>query len=336
MEVVVDGMAADERLVLLANALDCRAGLSFEEVRDAGFLGDAPKEESLKKTFARYRDEFDALGLIIEELDVDGVRRYRLNTRLTYAKPQDITLAEEERIDLLATLAAYLEGSDRPFDAAVRSAYKKLASAMGRPWDAPTHTREASYLGTKDVDPVHKGLYSAYTSRVPVRFSYCNQKGERGVHVVEIYAFFRHLDQTYFVGPDREREGNPIRLFRVSRVESAASIHPLKNERYEVPSDFDVAEWKRLPFEYAGTDDVTVTFTCTSEPDDAHIRELVRNRGTWEKNERGWVWTVHVCDLATFAGWAAAAASAGLVVTAPNTAVEAVRRSLLETEAVYG
>ena len=323
----------DERLVLLAMALDNRVGLTFDELRERGLLGNPDGQEgTLRKALIRACRQFDEMGIKVVEDDRSGEKRWRIETRLTYAQPSEVSLSANDALDLLAAVTAYLQGSKRPYDADVRRAREKLASVMGL-----TSSPVMAQLKAAKKDPAgedYRVLLLCRANRTPCRFLYRDARGTEASHTVRPYGFFERSGRSYLVAFDDAHVGEePVRVFRIDRI-TAGSAGALKGS-YDIPTEFDVADYIRLPFEYGdGTDPFEARFFLAGEkvPD---LDALTGGRGTWAPCEGGWTWSIEACNLEACSKWAAWAASRGLVAQDPPELVEACASNLERTAAAH-
>ena len=115
MNPVTSQTSGDERLLLLAMALDTRSGLTFSELVDRGLLGDPGQVEveSLRRTFQRYREHLEEMGVRVTEADHGAGVRYKVDARYTYAEPRCIDLERDEALTLVTLLSLYLEVAEK-------------------------------------------------------------------------------------------------------------------------------------------------------------------------------------------------------------------------------
>ena len=234
---IPDTVTTDERLLLLAMALDTRVGLTFEEIAQKGLLGSGAQIPSLKRAFATYRRQLDEIGIHITESDASGEARYKIDARMTYADPLDIRLSRDEVVSLIALLTFYLDGSSTPYSQDVLKARAKLSSVAHLPVGREDESklagkgrgkgrrgekgegrgergltvgrkvgradgRKGGRAGGPEVAKTMDAVLEAYAEQRPLSFSYTNAQGVSQRHRVAIYGLFERGDQTYFVGND--------------------------------------------------------------------------------------------------------------------------------------
>ena len=319
----------DERLVLLAMALDRRVGPTFGELCDRGLLGDpSARPEALRKSLQRACHKFDELGITVVADSRGAETRYRIEARLTYAEPSEVTLDPKDAPDLLAAVTAYLHGSRRPYDADVRRAREKLASVMGLA-ASPVMADNLGPAGVAEGADTYEVLLACRKSLTPCTFAYRDAKGVCAYHTVRPFGFFDRNRRSYVVAFDETHaDDDPVRVFRIDRIE-AGSATPAKGT-YAVPSDFDVDDYVRLPFEY-GDETFIVRFTCTDDDRSAAMR-LTEGRGRWhDGSPDGWLWEAVASDLDACAAWSLGALAEGLIAIGPDELLDRMAAGLERT-----
>lgn len=321
----------DERLVLLAAALDTRVGLTFGELCEQGLLGSPDaKEQSRRRSLRRAFAQFDEMGIKVEEVETGSERRWRIDARMTYAQPAEVTLDPDEASDALAAVAAYLDGSHRPYEGDVRRAGEKIAAVAG--------VCAFAAAGKGDGEGAGDVWHTLLRGRVgmhPCAFAYRDAQGRSARHVLQVWGFFDHARSSYVVGHDETHaDDRPVRTFRVDRIEQEG-LRVLEDRSYEIPADFSVDDYRRLPFEFGSGDPVRATFAC-GPADRDRLEHLTCNKGDWEQAGDGWAWHVLANDLPGCAAWAVGAAAEGLVPIGPPELLRDVRAGLERTVATHG
>ena len=353
MEQVSQQTVGDERLVLLAMALDTRTGLTFDEMASKGLLGDTEsvQEDSLRHSFALYRRQFSEMGIKVEEFEVLGETRYRIDARLTFADPSEVSLSPDEALQLLAMLSVYLDGSQRPYVEEVRRARDKIASLTGlaaavRPHAAtgsPAAGRGSSACTQKpaSVAKTYRLLEQSLEARCPVVFSYRARSGQATRRTVRPYGFFERGDATYLVAHDESAEKagspDPMRVFRLDRIEDG-SVRQVAGRTFDIPASFSPADYMHLPFQYGSDAPFVAVFRASAELAPS-LRPFTQGEGTWTVDEtdpeRAALWHVEANDLAACAEWAVGAAARGLVAVSPLELRARVASLLSASEATH-
>lgn len=249
---------ATERLVNLAMYLAAAHGPVTRQRIRVEVPGYPPASEQDEAAYARMleRDKKDlrAAGLVIES-DAEG--NYRFDAAATFAA--EVTLTADEAAAVRAVGLALLGDPSFPFAADLRFALAKIATALDT-HDAPVTALMA------DEEPVRQAgavadLSDAASARKLVRFAYTNSLGQHKDHEVEPYGLFVRDGRWYLVGRDssRARGDDDVRVYTVARIERLA-VETARPETpdFERPTDFDVAGFIGLPFQY-GPDIIEAT-----------------------------------------------------------------------------
>lgn len=349
MNPVPSQTTADERLLLLALALDTRTGLAFDEIARTGLLGDPAqtRPEALRRTFALYRRQLGEMGIRVVEARYGGDARYRVDARLTYADPQDIDLTAEEAVTLVALLSLYLGspgGMRAPYAFEVGKARDKIAAAAGLTRRAPEegatgHPTRGGAPGDGARDRMLAKLLDAYTEQLPASFRYRNARGEAGERHVHVYGMFERMGHTYVVGRDTACPGpwrEAVRVFRDDRIEPR-SVKVAAQGRYEIPAGFSVGSYMRLPFQYGDEEPFRAVFAAPAGCGPHAFDALTEGGGgTWEDGPDGRArWTVEATSLDALASWSVPALAQGLVPCAPQRLLDALDAGLARTEETH-
>ena len=333
MNPVTSQTSGDERLLLLAMALDTRSGLTFNELVERGLLGDPGQveSESLRRTFQRYREHLEELGVRVTEADHGAGVRYKVDARYTYAEPRAIDFTRDEALVLVTLLSLYLEGANTPYTQDVYRARNKIAAIAGL---APTPASEGGSQET-GVAKAYAALAKAYAAGLAARFDYTNAHGVRETKTVQVYGLFERAGHTYAVALDRGAD--EVKVFRCDRIDPR-SVKVEPRLPYQVPADFCVDDYMRLPFQYGTGEPFEATFAVRAGADPATCRALTQGKGSWHEPTADTpraTWHIDASDLAALARWAARALSAGLVPVAPSELVEAVAEGLRKAGAAH-
>ena len=375
MNPVSDQTTGDERLLLLAAALDTRVGLTFDQIASSGLLGnpDALLPDSLRRTFLVCRGQLEQIGIRVVETRYGGETRYKIDAHLTYADPQDIELTRDEALSLVTLLSVYLDDvgdAGSPFAADARKARDKIASVAGLSyWRADgdgrdgegggtravprpsERTRRRGALGRAATAKASEKLLAAYTEQHPVTFLYTNALGVAASHCLEVFGMFERHGMTYLVGCDRkgaegqgsegQKDAGPVKVFRTDRID-ARSVKVDAVRTYGIPAGFSVDDYMLLPFQYGAEDDFQATFQAPAgaRPDD--FGTLTMGKGTWRCAEgdgagcgERWLWSVEANDLEGLARWSVGALACGLAPVAPPELAAALASGLAKTEEAH-
>ena len=341
MNPITEQLTGDERLFLLAMALDTRVGLTFDEIAQRGFLGNPQnmKPESLRHTFALYRRQLGEIGIRIIETELGGTARYKIDAHLTYADPQDISLSEDEALTLVTMLSLYLAGSDAPYTEDVRRARNKLVSVMGLPSLETSEASDKTRKSLTDEKKLYDVLSESYRQRHCVTFTYQNTRGICEIKTVAIFGMFERLNRTYLVARDDTTSHHPdntIKVYRLDRIASS-SVKADPKARYQIPADFNVLNYTHLPFQYGSQPSFIARFRRLPSASDETLTRLTHGKGTWEHDETSGetTWSIEACNLESLARWAVGAMAVGLIPLEPPELIDAVRAGLERVERIH-
>lgn len=292
-----------------------RSGLTFDEIRHSGVLGDANvSADTAKHRFARARKHLAKMGIVIAS-DTRGSdrTRYRLASDVTYAETTQVSLSTEEALRLTSLIVCCVQSSI-PFSGDLRDAGRRIMSIAGQT-NALRSITSTDIPQTNAPAQAEEAIASiasqARDERKPLAFEYTkignNQSEERIIDTYDICIRFGHI---YIVGYDIARKA--MRTFRADRIKPSPEPS-IKHEQktYEIPADFDLNDYFRLPFQYEDrTADVHSGLQGeTSQADRAHTpvelvfkalhpmdmstrARITQNQGTWSDDNGMTLWRV--------------------------------------------
>ena len=360
------------RLALLLDGR--RTGLTFDEIVASGTLSiddNDESEDTLRKRFERARERLGRVGIVVSGTNVADETRYVVNAGLSYSAEQSITLDGEQALQL-ASLLAICRQADLPFRDDLERARTRLASMVRVDGGDSPETEMAGHKATtthkalrhpagspesrkgpspsprqahdtarppvpveRPAEPALDVVTDAYTQARPLVFSYVNARGVASQRTVSVYGLFKHRAHTYFVGLD-EASGQ-IRVFRVGRITARPAPQIDRSSTYTVPADFDVRDYRHLPFQY-GDEPFVAAFRDTRGLSEQQRATVTQGLGTWEDCDgQDPLWRVDARDRDEAASWAALAlATDGLLPLEPPELVAAVRAGLERTVKLHG
>jgi len=178
-------------------------------------------------------------------------------------------------------------------------------------------------------------LADAARRRKRVTFSYTNARGISAPHAVEPYGMFLFDGRWYAVG--RDADANEERTYTVARMSDIGvnSVRP-KSTDFERPTDFDIAAFSRLAFEY-GADADRFEATLRFAPEAAwRAPALAQEHGDLERADDGSVlWRVEARDQARLLRFVVENGP-GLSLEEPRGAIEALSAGLAEVSRLHG
>ena len=228
-------------------------------------------DDSFDRAFNRDRAGLAACGLVLDgTIGAGGEKYWQVDAARSYSQGATLGAADAA---LLALLCGPLL-SDGTFPLA-----EDLGFALAKVYDEFDGTAAVSG-GTRDQSRVEKVLRSCLEARHAMRMDYVRADGTRVSGVVAPYGTFGLRGRLYVVAQKLSGDGTPVvdgmRTYRVERIKKATELAKVT---FEVPGDFCVADWRRLPFQM-GPAVFRGTFEVASELE-AEVRRQVGAAGTF-------------------------------------------------------
>ena len=294
----------------------------------AGAVGLAPddSDETFRKQFSRARERLGKVGIALRErICPDGEMRYSVDAGLSYGSMSDISLQPQEALRLFALMSCCLRGHI-PYADDLRAGMARVAR-LTHTDDAPESADDAP--ATPDDEPLLEAITQAHARRRPARIAYADADGRKTTRVVRVYGFFQRRGHAYFAAAD-ETSGQ-VRVFRVSRLRSV-SVMDDGQATYDVPADFDVHDFMRLPFQYGAGMHTLVMRKGDLFPEQRQA-SLTEGHGSWDGDE----WSVEAHDARAAAQWATfAALSNDVTPVGDEDVMTHVREGLAKVARVHG
>ena len=273
--------------------MNARAPIASSEVA-RGFYPEL-SADSFRRSFARDRDVLAACGVVVTERGrVGGEAAWGIDGRASLA--EGVELAPREAQTLEIACQGLLSDPTFPLGADLRLALAKLTRAFAEapvidtgPQRAPS--RPLAALGRAIVE--HRGAAVTYT----------NAQGTTSRRALAPYGLFGLRGVVYLVAETLEqgRGTGEVRTYRLDRFDDASV---LEDVACEVPDDFSVLDWRRLPFQL-GDAPREARFEVPHERE-AALRDEAGAQGELSLEGDRLVWSVGVCDLDVAASWAVA------------------------------
>lgn len=268
-------------------------------------------EESFQKQFRRDRERLVLCGLVVREADGGwAVDESSFST--------DADLATDELLALDMTCLMLSSDPSFPYRADLRAALAKIDRAFA---DFPTV--QISHGPAQDSRA--QTLLHAGTARHAVAVSYRDAAGRRSDCMLAVLGEFGLRDHTYFVAAEMDEGSAGLQSPRVFRDDRFLRVRELADRSYELPADFDVRDWKLLPFQF-GASSFVARFSV-DEPLQDEARAAMEAYGNVTVEGSRKVWSVEARDLRDCARWAIAV---GLVPLGPEGLRDEFRHLLKE------
>lgn len=294
--------------------MNARAPLPTSTIARAHYPG--LRDDAFRKAFSRDRAMLAACGIsLTEKRGADGEALWEADAESSFAQGAELAPADAAALELACRPLA--EDPTFPLARELRLALAKVSRAFA----------ETLAVAAADGRPAPRGLAalrSCLTARHAARVSYVDAAGRTSERLIAPYAFFGLRGELYLVAALLDEDGREVpghvRTYRVDRFERVSEEPGLS---FEVPADFSVEDWRRLPFQMG-----PAAFDGVFLVDAAHemdVRRAAGAQGSFEPRGEGLVWTVPVSDVDAAASWAVAM---GLRPLAPEPLVSAWRRVL--------
>lgn len=198
--------------------------------------------DSAQKAFKRDRESLAICGLVVREVGVDGSQSlWQVDEKSSYAGQVDIDPADAAAF-AVACQPLLLDPAF-PMSEELGFALTKVYSAFGR-------KAENVAGSTRRGDKVERALATAMTCGQALQIDYVDAQGAGSSRLIAPYGTFALRGRLYVVAVRLDEKGTPvedsIRTYRAERIKKATVK---KAVRYEVPADFDVADYRKLPFQ---------------------------------------------------------------------------------------
>jgi proteasome accessory factor B len=321
---------AVERLVNLALYLaQARVPVSAERIR-VDVAGYPPEQDTdaFLRMFERDKDVLRDAGFSIV---ADESGSYVVDSAATFAS--SVEISPEEAAAIRVAVYALFDDPSYPFSSDLRLALAKIASAIDG-------DRVSSVARLADERPPAQGhsvalLADAAQRRKRVTFAYTDSRGTSGTREIHPYGLFLHDGRWYAVGFDLSREA--ARTFSISRMSDIqVNVTKPKSADFDLPTDFDVANFARLPFQFGSPADefeAVVRFEPTAE---WRASSLAGNRGSVESLPDGGVlWRVSARDRVRLERFIVEHGP-GLSLVQPSDAADSLRSGLEEVLRSHG
>lgn len=309
----------DERARRIAGLLMAFSGarrtLSSNEIRDAYYP--ELSNESFRRAFGRDREALAQCGMVVRNVSQSGEDgSWVVDEQRTFAGASE--LLPEEALALDVACAPLVTDPDFPFRSDLRLALAKLDRHFG--------SATPVYIGggTEGSGSAARELLECLASRTVAKATYVDAKGREGTKILAPYGSFGLNGNTYVVAASENAEEGGWNRPLTYRLDRFKSVRRTEGRTYQVPEDFCLRDFLKLPFQ-AGPTVATCSFSLPT-PLSPELREQLEGRGTWTDGVGGGsVWTSDVSDLGLAASWAVAE---DVVPLAPKALVHQWRQVL--------
>lgn len=276
--------------------------------------------DSFRRGFARDRNALASCGLVIEERPRCGEESsWAANDALSFVSGAEVSAAEAAALDVACQ--PLLDEREFPLAGDLRLALAKLTRTFGESYVAVPDARRSRL---RCLPPV----CSCLLSRHALLMHYRDAQGAESQRTVAPYGLFGLRGRLYLVAGRIAEDGRHLpypsgtRTYRVDRITKAKE---LPNIGFDVPDDFSLSDWRRLPFQM-GDARLSATFVVPSRRE-VEVRRAAMGKGAFEHRGDELVWTVDASSVEDAAAWAIAT---GIRPESPRELVVAWERTLEE------
>ena len=271
-------------------------------------------DDAFRKAFTRDRERLATAGLVLR-------KGPRLNNEITWETDEESSFARESLItrqdaltlDLL--LLPLASDPSFPYARDLRMALSKI----DRSFDGSSTI--AIPAAARQRDAVLTGAEDCLARRQLIRMTYERADGTVTEREVAPYGLFSLNSNNYLVAArlvdGKFQDPHTYNLARVHKMQ------PVKRGSYEVPDDFDVRDFIRLPFQI-GPATTTAEFMIPSDVL-REVRPRVAGHGTWTRHGEDARFVADCADVEAAAAWAVAE---GAIPVSPGDLVDAWHRLL--------
>lgn len=224
------------------------AFMSSDTIRDEAvwrlFYPDLAKADSYRTAFRRDRAALAECGITVSR--VTGPETLWRVDSTSFVESTE--LSEEDAMAIDVACLSLVDDPNFPYGSELRIALSKIDGAF----DCPT----SASLPAEERVPSRQlaALQGCSLSGRAARIEYVRADGRAVDRLVAPYGFFGMRGHLYMVAPCVDDAGGVIdgsaRTYRIDRVRRAAEA---LGTPFEVPGDFDVRDWQRLPFQLGPT-----------------------------------------------------------------------------------
>lgn len=232
---------AARRVLSLAIALtNARTPWLTSRIR-ADFYPDH-KEAAFKKAFLRDRERLEAAGIkVVEQPNAQGESLWSVDAQASYATEDGLSPDDALALDFL--LLPIASDPAFPYAQDLRVALTKIDRAFDGTSTAsipPEARKRNTFLSH---------IEASLLDRHAVRIDYERADGSQVRRDLLPFGLFYLNGETYMAAP-QTAPGSPVHTYNLSRV---TSFKELATTRYEIPEDFDIQDFIRLPFQLGPT-----------------------------------------------------------------------------------
>ena len=300
------------------------------------FYPDLTKPDSYRTAFRRDRAALAECGIMVSRAEGQEAL-WRVDSA---SFVESTELSDEDAMALDVACLPLVDDPDFPYGAELRIALSKIDDAFDYPVSVSLPVEER--IPSRQLATLQECNLSGQAAQI----DYVRADGTTVQRLVAPYGFFGMRGHLYMVAPSIDERGIAVKgsahTYRIDRVRRTSRNAGLS---FEIPEDFDVRDWQKLPFQLgpvtcAGVfaipaesahefSQVTLGKGTLFEPDDTSGTKANTDNG---HSPASLLWRVEISSVEDAASWAIAEDATPI---APPELVSAWR-SKLEGVVAYG
>jgi proteasome accessory factor B len=281
------------------------AFMSSDIIRDDtiwhAFYSDLTKADSYRTAFRRDRAALAECGITVRRVNSPEAL-WQVDSA---SFVESTELSKEDAMALDVACLPLVDDQDFPYGAELRIALSKIDDAFDYPVSVALPAEER--VPSRQLATLQECSFSGIAASI----DYTRADGTTIKRRIAPYGFFGMRGHLYMVAPAIDDAGFVIagssRTYRIDRVHRASKI---AGTSFEIPEDFDIRDWQKLPFQLGPTSCEGVF----AVPEDAvrEFMQVTRGKGTFEtptathEPHATTTWRVEVSNIEDAASWAIA------------------------------
>ena len=300
------------------------------------FYPDLTKADSYRTAFRRDRAALAECGIMVSR--VDGPETLWRVDSASFVESTE--LSDEDAMALDVACLPLVDDPDFPYGAELRIALSKVDDAFDNPTSVTLPAEER--VPSRQLTTLQECNLSGQVARM----DYERADGTSIQRQVAPYGFFGLRGHLYMVAPTVDENGAAVEgythTYRIDRVKRVSKV---AGTSFCVPEDFDVRDWKKLPFQlgpilcegvFAVPAQTMREFSQTAQGKGAFLDSEATSHAESPSDEEhssvSLLWRVEISNIEDAAAWAIAE---DVVPVSPQELV-AAWRSQLEGVVAYG
>lgn len=237
-EMTKDDEKVERIASLAAYFMQARSAVSSETIHSRFYP--ALSGDSFNRAFSRDRGDLAICGLVLKKCGSDDSHSlWKVDEETSYADSAALSPVDAFAFALACQPLLRTEGF--PLSTDLDFALKKIYNYF----DSDARGFKSGHTESRE----EKALRTSMATGKAFEMDYEDAKGQVSTRIIAPYGTFSFRDRLYVVGPQVQRDAavvlDSVRTYRFDRVLRAK----LTSIAFEVPQDFDISDYRRLPFQ---------------------------------------------------------------------------------------